>query len=299
MDSGEDHHRVVVFHAVHLTGKLTRIHVGDFLIHIEEVAIALAYCVDTKAVDSLREVEEHGKTGVVHAEALVATLLSGTRSNVARHEVTEGRIAALQVVVAILFGNVATLDFALLELLCVFEFLGNPDAAVVTERLRHKGEFRLLVAVYGDTGGVNLHVSRICEVGTLAVASYCGATVAAHSVCRKEICVAVTAGGDNHSVSGKALKLAGYEVFGDDTAGTAVDDNYVVHLIAVEALHLAELDLAVERRVSTEKELLSGLTLGIESTRYLCTTERAVGEGATIFASERHALSYALVDDVV
>ena len=62
----------------------------------------------------------------------------------------------------------------------------NQPQKQVQERLRHKGKFRLLVAVYGDTGGVNLHVSRICEVGTLAVASYCGATVAAHSVCQKD-----------------------------------------------------------------------------------------------------------------
>ena len=112
MDSGEDHHRVVVFHATNFLGEFARVNVGDFLIHIEEVAIALAHYVDAKAVDSLGEVEEYGKTGVVNAESLVATLFSSTRSNVARHEVTECRITALEIVVAVLFGDVATLDFA-------------------------------------------------------------------------------------------------------------------------------------------------------------------------------------------
>jgi len=67
-------------------------------------------------------------------------------------------------------------------------------------------------------------------------------------------------------VSSKTLKLTCYKILGDNTAGTAVDHNHVVHLVTVVALHLAELNLTVKRRVGTEKELLTGLALGIECT---------------------------------
>ena len=78
VDSGEDHHRVIIFHTVDFVGEFTRIHIGDFLIHIKEVTIALANDVDTKALDRLREVEEYSQTRVVHTEALVTTLLGST-----------------------------------------------------------------------------------------------------------------------------------------------------------------------------------------------------------------------------
>ena len=64
VDSREDHHRVVV-----------RIHVGNLLVHVEEVAITLVYHVAAETVESLREVEEHGQASVVDAIALVGTLL--------------------------------------------------------------------------------------------------------------------------------------------------------------------------------------------------------------------------------
>ena len=115
MDSGIYHHGVVVLHSVNLVGKFTRIDIGDFLIHVEEVAIALAHHVDTQAVDSLAKVEEHGLTSVVHTVTLVATLLGGATCHVAWNEVTKGGIAALQVVVTLLLGDVATLDFASLQ----------------------------------------------------------------------------------------------------------------------------------------------------------------------------------------
>ena len=75
VNSREDHHWVVVLHAIDLVCEFAWIDVGDLLIHVEEVAITLADNVDTETLDRLREVEEHGKTCVVYAEALVATLL--------------------------------------------------------------------------------------------------------------------------------------------------------------------------------------------------------------------------------
>ena len=73
VDGREDHHRVVVVHAVLLVGEFARVDVGDFLIHVEEVAVTLAHYVEAEAVDGFREVKEDCKASVVYAEALVAT----------------------------------------------------------------------------------------------------------------------------------------------------------------------------------------------------------------------------------
>ena len=78
VDSGEDHHRIVVLHAVDLLGQLTGIHVGNLLVHVEEVAVTLQNLVDAQTVDRLREVEEYSQTGIVYTEALVAALLGST-----------------------------------------------------------------------------------------------------------------------------------------------------------------------------------------------------------------------------
>ena len=124
MDGGEDHHRVFV-----------RRDIGNLLVHIEKVAIAGFDFGLAETVDGLGEVEEHGQSGVVHAVALVTTLLGGTRSHVAGNEVTEGRIAALQIVVAVFLGNILALKLSGLKLFGIFEFFGHPDAAIVTQRL--------------------------------------------------------------------------------------------------------------------------------------------------------------------
>ena len=182
VDGGEDHHRVIIFHTVDFVGEFTGIHVGDFLIHIKEVTVALANNVDAEALDRLREVEEYSQTRVVHTEALVATLLSSTRSNVTWHEVTESGIAALQIVVAVFLRNIRTLLGAGLQSLGILNLLGHPDTTIVTQRLRHQRQLRLLVTMNGDTSGVNLNVRRICEISTLTIALNGSCTVAAHSI---------------------------------------------------------------------------------------------------------------------
>ena len=57
--------------------------------------------------------------------------------------------------------------------------------------------------------------------------------------------------------------------------------------------------MAVERGISAEQQLLTCLTLGIESTRNLSATERTVGKQAAVFTGERYALGNTLVDDIV
>ncbi len=63
-------------------------------------------------------------------------------------------------------------------------------------------------------------------------------------------------------------------------------------------LHGAEADLARERGVGPDEELLARLTTGVEGTGNLGAPEGAIGEQTAVFPGERHALGDALVDDV-
>src|SRR5690606_4902112 len=58
------------------------------------------------------------------------------------------------------------------------------------------------------------------------------------------------------------------------------------------------MDLACERLISTEQELLTGLSACVERAGNLRTAEASVGEEAAILARERNTLRSALVDDV-
>ena len=145
---GEDLHRLLV-----------GAYVGDLLIHIEEVAITLLDDILTQTLDSGLEIEEYRETRLVHTETGIATLLGGTRSNVARYEVTECGVTTLQVVVAILLLDVRRLERTGTQGLYVLELLRNPDTTVVTQRLRHQRQLRLLRTVYGDTGGSSMGIS--------------------------------------------------------------------------------------------------------------------------------------------
>ncbi len=153
--------------------------------------------------------------------------------------------------------------------------------------------------MHWDTCRVNLNVRRICKVSTLAEALNCCSTVATHSVGREEVGVAVTTGGDYHSVCRETLQFACNEVLGDDAACATVNDNHVLHLVTGVEFHLAGINLAHQRTVSTEQQLLTCLSLGIEGTAHLSTTERTVGEHAAILTCERHSLCHTLVDDIV
>jgi hypothetical protein len=57
-------------------------------------------------------------------------------------------------------------------------------------------------------------------------------------------------------------------------------------------------DLAFERLVGAQQQLLAGLAARVEGARNLRAAEGAVVEVAAVFARERHALRHALIDDV-
>ena len=69
------------------------------------------------------------------------------------------------------------------------------------------------------------------------------------------------------------LDFAGDQVAGDDAARAAVDHDQVQHLGAREHLHLAGADLALQRLVGAEQQLLAGLAAGVEGARHLRAAE--------------------------
>ena len=155
-----------------------------------------------------------------------------------------------------------------------------------------------MLAADRDAGRVNLRVAGVGEEGALLVGAPGGGDVAALGVGGKKKHVAVAAGGQHHRVARVGRDLAGDQVADDDAPGLAVDDHQVEHLRARKHLDGAEADLAAERLVGAQQQLLAGLAAGVKRARNLRPAERAVGQQPAVFARERHALRHALVDDV-
>ena len=96
VDGGIDAHRLLV-----------RIFAGDALVHVEQVAVALLDDGAAEALDGVAEVQVDGQAAFAHAAAFVADLLGIARGHVARHQVAEARVLALQEVIAFGFGDLA------------------------------------------------------------------------------------------------------------------------------------------------------------------------------------------------
>ena len=280
VDGGVDAHR-----------DLVGIFVGDALIHVEEVAVALADGLGAEAADGVGEVEVDAEAGFADAAAFVADGFGVAGGDVAGDEVAEGGIFALEVVVALVFGD-------LIGLALVTFLLWDPDAAVVAERLGHERELGLVVAGDGDAGGVNLREAGIGEERAAFVRAPDGGGVRAFGVGGEVVDVAVAASGEDDGVGEMHAELAGDEIAGDDAAGLAVDDDEVEHLGARDHGDLAGVDLALEGLIGAEQKLLAGLAARVEGARNLGAAEGAVVEGAAVFAGEGDALGDALVDDV-
>ena len=135
---------------------------GDLLVHLEEVPVALADDVLSEPPDGCGEVEVDASFPRSDAEALVADLLGRARRDVSRCEVPVGGVAALEVIVPLILGNVARRSG-------VRRLPRHPDATVVAERLAHQGELRLMCAAGRDARRVDLREARVGERGTTAM----------------------------------------------------------------------------------------------------------------------------------
>src|SRR2546426_11042428 len=84
----------------------------------------------------------------------VADRLGIPRRHVPRHQVSEARIAALEIIVALGLRD-------LFRRALVAFLQRHPDAAVIAQRFAHQRELGLVIAGDRNTGGMNLRVAGI------------------------------------------------------------------------------------------------------------------------------------------
>ena len=122
-------HRVVDG-GVHTHRHFVRVLTRDALVHLEQVVVTLGHGVAAQALHGLAEVEVNAAADArdfrAYAFALITHVLGAARGDVARDQVAEARVQALQVVIAVGFRN------GLRILGAVSGVLRHPHAAVVT-----------------------------------------------------------------------------------------------------------------------------------------------------------------------
>ena len=91
------------------------------------------------------------------------------------------------------------------------------------------------------------------------------------------------------------LQFTSYKVAANNTPCPTVNDNYVDKFVTCVKGYFFELDLPHQCLICTQQKLLTSLSLCIEGTAYLSTTERTVIKQTTIFTCERYTLRNALV----
>ncbi len=272
-------------------GRAIGVLVRDALVHLEEVAVAFADRALAEALDRRAEVQVDAEPGLADAAPGVARFLRGTRSDVARREVAEARVLALEVVIALFLGDVSRCPR-------VTRLLRDPDAPVVAQRLAHQRQLRLVLAAHGDARRMDLRVARVRERRALLVRAPIRGRVAALRVRREVENVAVAARREHDGVRDVRAHFTGDEIARDDAARDTRDDDELEHLVARVHAHATLADHAFQRRIRAEQELLTRLTARVEGARHLGSAEAPVREEAAVLARERHALRDALVDDL-
>ena len=110
--------------------------------------------------------------------------------------------------------------------------------------------------------------------------------------------IGVPAGGQHYRMTGVAGHLAGDQVAHHDPDGLAVLDHHIEHLATGVELHRPGLDLAHQRLIRPEQELLPGLAPGVEGAGYLGPAEGPGVEQTAVLSGEGDPLRGRLVDDV-
>src|SRR6266700_8062615 len=76
-------------------------------------------------------------------------------------------------------------------------------------------------------------------------------------------------------------------------------DHEVEHLGVGKHLHGVGGDLAAERLITTQQQLLTRLAARVKRAGNLRTAERTIGEQAAVFARKRHTLFNTLIDNLI
>src|ERR1700731_587987 len=110
--------------------------------------------------------------------------------------------------------------------------------------------------------------------------------------------ISIAAGRKHDRVGRDVVDLTSPQIAGHDSLGVAVDNDNIEHFGLGKHLHRAGRDLATERLITAEKELLPGLAACIKRSRNLGAAERPIGKQPAVLAREGNALRDALIDDV-
>ena len=183
------------------------------------------------------------------------------------------------------------------EFLHIFQFLRHPDASVVAQRFAHQRQFALLVAVDRNTGRMDLREAGIAEKRSFPIALHGCGTIAVHRVRRKEISISIAAGGNDHGMGAETLQRTRDEVARDDTLRLAVDEHQIQHLMARIGFDGTGSNLLIQGSISTQQQLLSGLSASIEGAAHLHAAKRPVRQVSAVFTGKRNPLRHTLVDN--
>ena len=145
---------------------------------------------------------------------------------------------------------------------------------------------------------MDLGETRIRERGASLVGTPDGSRVGSLSIGREIKHVAISAGRQHNRFTRVRFDRAVNEIASNDATCSSVDDDQVEHLGARKHLHTTTGYLPLERLIRSKQQLLSGLTTGVKSPRYLCATKGTVRQQAPVLTRERDSLRDALVDDV-
>src|SRR4029077_4670914 len=167
---------------------------GDPLVHLEQVAVALADPGLAQTLDGVGEVEIHAEPAGPHAPAPGADLFRRPGGDVARREIAEAGVLPLQEVVPLILG-----DLARRAMIAVL--LRPPDAAVVPERFAHERKLGLVIAAHRDAGRMDLGVAGVAEERPALVRTPDGGGVGAFGVGGKVEDVAGAAGAEDDSIA--------------------------------------------------------------------------------------------------
>src|SRR6476659_8317475 len=96
---------------------------GDVGVHLEKIAVALFDDVASEALDGIGEIEIDAAAAGTDAAPFVAYFLRPARGDIARREVAEAGVFALEVVIALIFRN-------LIGTARIARNFRHPDAAV-------------------------------------------------------------------------------------------------------------------------------------------------------------------------
>src|SRR5680860_1403200 len=94
------------------------------------------------------------------------------------------------------------------------------------------------------------------------------------------------------------FNVASHHVADDDATRLAVDDDEFEHFMPCVHLNRAYGNLSYKCLIGAQQQLLAGLAARVERACALHSAEGAVIEQTAVFASERHALGDALVNDL-